>query len=298
MLVAGLAVKESSEGEPRPMRRRRVEVLQAGDLPEEDDESGDQLMVEFQEAKGPLREWIQQDRVKHELDALFRRFVHNYRDQPHEMPLYEGKLRDLITYSKTSLVVDFMHMANFSQVLYQWTVLQPKAMLDVFNKAAYDLVCERQSNFSLLWSKEVYVRFENIPVEEKLRGLTKDSLETLIYIKGVVTRRTSVFPQLKQVTYDCTRCGNIMGPFFINDDVDFKPGQCPNCQSKGPMTVNAQNTIYGNYQKLTLQESPGQVPPGMVPRQKEVVLQQVRRSDPRCSVTCVLGFDRHGEAGR
>jgi hypothetical protein len=35
---------------------------------------------------------------------------------------------------------------------------------------------------------------------------------------------------------------------------------------------NASRTIYQNYQKLTLQESPGDVPPGRLPRHKEVVL--------------------------
>jgi DNA replicative helicase MCM subunit Mcm2 (Cdc46/Mcm family) len=36
--------------------------------------------------------------------------------------------------------------------------------------------------------------------------------------------------------------------------------------------VNASQTIYKNYQKLTLQESPGSVPAGRLPRHKEVIL--------------------------
>jgi DNA replicative helicase MCM subunit Mcm2 (Cdc46/Mcm family) len=39
-----------------------------------------------------------------------------------------------------------------------------------------------------------------------------------------------------------------------------------------PCQVNAADTIYKNYQKLTLQESPGSVPPGRLPRHKEVIL--------------------------
>lgn len=44
-----------------------------------------------------------------------------------------------------------------------------------------------------------------------------------------------------------------------------------------PRQVNASQTIYKNYQKLTLQESPGSVPAGRLPRHKEV------------SMLCVLG---------
>jgi DNA replicative helicase MCM subunit Mcm2 (Cdc46/Mcm family) len=36
--------------------------------------------------------------------------------------------------------------------------------------------------------------------------------------------------------------------------------------------VNASQTIYKNYQKLTLQETPGSVPAGRLPRHKEVIL--------------------------
>jgi DNA replication licensing factor MCM2 len=36
--------------------------------------------------------------------------------------------------------------------------------------------------------------------------------------------------------------------------------------------INASETVYQNYQKLTLQESPGTVPAGRLPRQKEVIL--------------------------
>ena len=35
---------------------------------------------------------------------------------------------------------------------------------------------------------------------------------------------------------------------------------CMDCQSRGPFYVNRDKTIYQNYQRVTLQESPGSVP--------------------------------------
>lgn len=87
-----------------------------------------------------------------------------------------------------------------------------------------------------------------------------------------MTRRTNVLPQLKYVKYDCGKCSYTLGPIFQNTTEELHVGSCPNCQSKGPFTVNASQTVYRNYQKLTLQESPGTVPAGRLPRQKEVVL--------------------------
>lgn len=49
-------------------------------------------------------------------------------------------------------------------------------------------------------------------------------------------------------------------------------GSCPECQSKGPFSINMEETVYRNYQKITLQESPGSVPAGRTPRHRQVVL--------------------------
>lgn len=77
-----------------------------------------------------------------------------------------------------------------------------------------------------------------------------------------MTRRTSVFPQLRYFKLDCGRCGFVLGPYVQDSISEVKVGSCPQCQAKGPFTINAEQTIYRNYQKITLQESPGSVPPG------------------------------------
>lgn len=53
---------------------------------------------------------------------------------------------------------------------------------------------------------------------------------------------------------------------------DVKPNACSECQSKGPFSINQEQTVYRNYQKMTLQETPGTVPPGRLPRYKDVIL--------------------------
>jgi hypothetical protein len=48
--------------------------------------------------------------------------------------------------------------------------------------------------------------------------------------------------------------------------------RCPAVASISCRQVNASETVYQNYQKLTLQETPGSVPAGRLPRHKEVIL--------------------------
>lgn len=74
----------------------------------------------------------------------------------------------------------------------------------------------------------------------------------------VITRRSGVFPQMVSIMYDCQQCSQKLGPF----EMDVRPHSCTNCHSPGPFKINPTLTKYGNYQKITLQESPGSVPPG------------------------------------
>ena len=36
--------------------------------------------------------------------------------------------------------------------------------------------------------------------------------------------------------------------------------------------INMEQTLYNNYQRITMQESPGKVPPGRLPRSKDAIL--------------------------
>lgn len=87
-----------------------------------------------------------------------------------------------------------------------------------------------------------------------------------------MTIRSEIFNQLKKIMYKCSKCGLNKGPFFINNINDVRIGICSSCSSSGPYLIDKQKTIYRNYQKLTLQESPSQVLPGRIPRSKEVIL--------------------------
>jgi len=73
--------------------------------------------------------------------------------------------------------------------------------------------------------------------------------------------------------FKCKICNDIKGPFFNNtiDDTKKYLGQCFICQSK-TYDLADNMSVYRNYQKWTVQETPGSVPPGRVPRQKEVFI--------------------------
>lgn len=54
--------------------------------------------------------------------------------------------------------------------------------------------------------------------------------------------------------------------------LDYCSSRCLGCDTKGSLKINEQKSVYADYQYLNLQEAPGSVPPGRVPRYKEVML--------------------------
>merc|ERR1719145_37954 len=121
-------------------------------------------------------------------------------------------------------------------------------------------------------SKEIHVRITELPLVEELRSLRQLHLNQLIRTGGVVTASTGVLPQLSVIKYNCNKCNYVLGPFVQNQNQETKPGTCPECQSLGPFEINQEQTLYKNYQRITIQESPGKVRAGRLPRSKDAIL--------------------------
>lgn len=99
-------------------------------------------------------------------------------------------------------------------------------------------------------------------------------LNSLVKVSGVVSRRSSVLPMLKYAKFQCPKCQIVLGPFYqdASQTTEVTVHNCHNCSSKGPFLFLSDQTVYRNFQKLTLQETPGTVPPGRLPRNRDIIL--------------------------
>lgn len=164
-----------------------------------------------------------------------------------------------------------MHLADSKAILAYFLVNCPAPMLGIFDTVALRAILLYYPNYERIHS-EIHVRITELPTSSTLRDLRRSHLNSLVRVSGVVTRRSGVFPQLKYVKFDCMKCGTTLGPFYQDTATEVKINFCTSCESKGPFQVNSEQTVYRNYQKMTLQESPGSVPAGRLPRHREVIL--------------------------
>jgi DNA replication licensing factor MCM2 len=272
-------VSESGEDEDRPRRRRRIAVDE--DEPAEDTvgistepserDEPDDAFINLNDFKGPLAEYLAMEAPRREVRRRFKSFLAEFIPPDQSRPYYPPVIRDMCTSNLQSLKVSYLHLSRSAPNLAVWVADAPDVMFEIFNQEAMAVVLTLFPHYDEI-HPEVLVRITDLPIVDTLRSLRQQHLNALIKVEGVVTRRTAVFPQLKLVKFDCLKCGAIIGPYTQGPTGEADPGRCPHCQAAGGFVVNQQQSVFRNYQKLTLQESPGSVPAGRIPRQKDVIL--------------------------
>eukprot|EP00054_Salpingoeca_dolichothecata_P010895 m.60530 g.60530 ORF g.60530 m.60530 type:complete len:898 (+) comp19194_c0_seq2:73-2766(+) len=272
--LPGALLDESDELEElRPSRRRRL-AARTGEQPDQDSDAlgPDEPIIEnLEDRKGrSLREWVLMDPTRREIHRRFRKHLTTHLDE-HGNNVFAEKIRELCESNGESLVVSFANLVVDEPVLAMFVTDAPSEILGIFDEAAKEVVLESFPSYGKIRT-DIHVRISFLPLGDSIRTLRHTHLNTLVRVTGVVTRRTGVFPQLKVAKYTCVRCGFVIGP-IVQDTIEERGiGSCPDCQSKGPFSLYSAETVYRNYQRITIQEPPSTVPAGRLPRQKDVIL--------------------------
>lgn len=256
----------------QPRRRRHRYDEDQEDIDMHDDIMNEELSLEsLADVKAAsLTDWVANPAVHKTIAREFKAFLTEYTDAS-GTSVYGVRIRTLGEVNAESLEVSWDHLSESKPTLAYFMCNVPSEVLPIFDAVALEVALYHYPDYERIHS-ELHVRITDLPVSYTLRQLRQSHLNCLLRVSGVVTRRTGVFPQLKYVKFDCTKCGVTLGPFPQDSNSEVKLSFCQNCQSRGPFSLNSEKTVYRNYQKLTLQESPGTVPAGRLPRHREVIL--------------------------
>ncbi|KAF7664250.1 hypothetical protein LDENG_00182550 [Lucifuga dentata] len=272
-LRRGLLYDSEDEDDERPAARRRrlAERAAEGGAGEGEDEEMIESIENLEDMKGhSVREWVSMAAPRLEIYNRFKNFLRTHVDE-NGHNVFKEKISDMCKENKESLVVNYEDLAAREHVLAYFLPEAPTEMLKVFDEAAKEVVLAMYPKYDRI-AHEIHVRICNLPLVEEIRSLRQLHLNQLIRTSGVVTSCTGVLPQLGMVKYNCNKCNFVLGPFFQSQNQEVKPGSCPECQSQGPFEINMEETVYQNYQRITIQESPGKVAAGRLPRSKDAIL--------------------------
>jgi len=288
---AGGSDGESGPGSPneRKPKRRRTDMDQSPARTEAHQQLDDEDVPEEQYdlTHEQFKPGEMEKRLRNKIQKSFQQFLRKYTISGKDEPHYPDMLRKMAEDHQMHLDIDFKHLENWAPNMSLWVAEHPVDILPVLNEALLDEAerkFETYKNLRLTEENELRAAIHGFWVKEPIRDLCTKHLNKLVYVHGVVTKRSSVFNQIKRLYLRCAKCNFPSGPFDVSESKDLRPGSCIECQSKGPWRVDRQKTLYRNHQTITLQEAPGSVEPGKMPRSKEVLLtgdqvDQVRPGD-------------------
>lgn len=228
--------------------------------------------IVLQDVTGSLTQYLDRPEIRLEISRRFQDFLINYKSVDGEA-LYINRIKQMASQNRISFEVSYVHLAQHTPAIGIWLGDSPSQILEILDDSAFALVTNKAlfPEFTRI-SPEIHVRISDLQIIDELRELRQMHLNALIKTRGVVTKRTSVFPQLRIIKWKCNKCYNVIGPFSVTEDKPNSPTICPYCNNKSGFQIDTSSTVYRNYQRITIQEPPGSVQPGRLPRTKEVIL--------------------------
>ena len=78
--------------------------------------------------------------------------------------------------------------------------------------------------------------------------------------------------ELKKSFIYLYRLSEKIGPYNYDTIKSYDIVICPCCKNNGPYKIDSKETIYSSYQRITIQDHPSIITPGIYPKSKEIIL--------------------------
>ncbi len=236
----------------------------------------------------------------------FEEFLKAFKDE-HGNRVYYDRIEQMSLNNEVSLSVDFQDLTSFDTEFMVYAAENPVKFLENANKALLKVLkiadLEYISTFDPDDLAIIQARFTNYPEHVPLRTIRSRHIGKIIHINGIMMRASEVKPLLVIATFQCRLCDPPTE--ILQTQIDGKytePVECPTCQKKTPMRILPHKSKFKDWQKVRIQESPEELPPGQMPRSVDVILEgdivDISRPGDLVKVTGILkttpDFSRRG----
>jgi DNA replicative helicase MCM subunit Mcm2 (Cdc46/Mcm family) len=205
---------------------------------------------------------------------------------------YRESLSSMASEGRLSLVIDFDDLITFDADLASDLRDKPLEIVPKASLAVHDAMRVENMQYAAK-VKGFKARFRRLDEVVPLRALKSHQMGRLLMVEGIITRASAIKQLLKVAVYQCPRCDNKM-TVEQSGNIQQMPPQCsnPDCGRKGFFRLVPEESTFTDYQMISLQEKPEELPPGQLPRSLEAVLQgdlvDVSRPGDRISLVGTL----------
>jgi replicative DNA helicase Mcm len=207
----------------------------------------------------------------------FKDFLRNYRDSTGTFK-YVERIHRMMNMDMSSLNIDYPDLYRYNTALAEALIDNPDDILIQFGDALKDIVSSEDSSYAEKKGKfhiRVYGLFDTI----KIREIRTNHSGKLIQVEGIITRMHPIRSKMIKATFRHEKEGCNAEFYWPSEENEYiedkieKPTICPVCgEAGGKFTLIKGKSLYIDWQELTVQEKPEDVPGGQMPRSIPVQL--------------------------
>lgn len=204
--------------------------------------------------------------------GLFRTFLQQFRmsnaqggDYQTDDPYYIKVLRHLELTQSLVFNLDTQHLLQVrsARKVYNQLVLFPQVLIRLLDMVVYE-------EFMRLFpdareeDARIQVRPFNLSDLSPMRQLDPADIDQLVCLKGMVTRCSSVIPDLKEAFFRCTICQATTTVELDRGRIE-EPSFCTRCNTRMCMEMIHNRCAFTDKQLVKMQETPDAIPEGETP---------------------------------
>ena len=208
----------------------------------------------------------------------FEEFLRTYKDEQ-GVQIYWTKIQQMSINAETSIFVDFQDLISFDSSFQLFAAENPSNFIEIANNALYAVLNIEDNDYVKSLDTPITkaislikVRITNYSLNVPLRAIRSKHIGKLIRVSGVMMRASEVKPLLVVANFQCRVCGLVI-PQKQEEGRYLEPITCDDCGKKTPMRLLAHESEFRDWQKVRIQESPDELPPGQMPRSIDIIFE-------------------------
>ncbi|KAK6726790.1 hypothetical protein RB195_004852 [Necator americanus] len=177
------------------------------------------------------------------------------------IPYYMERLFEIDQTDSSFLNLNLAHVKSYSEPLYRKIVAYPADVIPYLDMTVNEIY---QEKYNRTLATPIELRPFNADKTRNMRSLNPCDIDQLITITGMVTRTSSLIPEMRMGFFQCSVC-----KFCVESEVDRgrieEPTVCTNCSNTMCFQLLHNRSIFLDKQIMKLQESPDDMPSGQTP---------------------------------
>ncbi|MBN1213963.1 MAG: ATP-binding protein [Candidatus Lokiarchaeota archaeon] len=206
----------------------------------------------------------------------FEDFYRLFEDSP-GIYKYQEQIKDISAKGGNTLTIFYEDLLAFDFEIAEMLKKDPEPLIEDSIKAFKNLLKFQTSDIHI--DREYYVRFstkdEKSPIAISIRGLRSKHIDKLVCINGITIRSSVVRPKLTKAVFECIVCGSTFEILQLTSSIRW-PNFCSEkrckAKAKSDFRLITKKSEFIDWQSITIQEVPEDLPPGRIPRSIQAIL--------------------------